>query len=109
MTHGRGRSGLVGALVDRDGRPRTPAFLVLATVGAFLLVVSWVDASGEKRYEDQLSALNLGIVGTAVVLGACALYLVLFRRGIRLRLMLDDLADLLRDLVGIARRRHRET
>ena len=71
-----------------DGRPRFGSFCAFAAIGVILIALAWIDASGVLRFEDQLPALNLGIVGTAVALGSCALYLVLFRRSVRARVVL---------------------
>ena len=71
------------ALWTRDGRPRTSVFAALVGFGLLLIGIGWIEASGELRYDDQLIPLNVGIAGTAVVLGACTLYLVMFRRVIR--------------------------
>lgn len=71
------------AIRTQDGRPRGAVFGALVLVGMLLIALSWVTASGELRYEDQLAAVNVGVVGTVVVLGSCALYLVLYRRSVR--------------------------
>lgn len=77
--------GPLTALCARDGRPRSAAFGALVGVGVLLILLSWIEAAGELRYEDQLTALNVGIVGEALVLAGCALYLVLYRRSVRAR------------------------
>ncbi|GAA0602686.1 hypothetical protein GCM10009547_00110 [Sporichthya brevicatena] len=80
-------------MTSRDGRPRPALFAVLIVVGLLLIGLSWVDASGELRYENQLTALNVGIVGEIVVLASCAVYLVLYRRTVRNRVQRVHGAD----------------
>ncbi|MGQ0626147.1 MAG: hypothetical protein ACT4PP_16050 [Sporichthyaceae bacterium] len=71
-------------------RPGDPPSLTAAAIpsalGVLLLVLGWIDVSGEAAFADQSIGLNLAILGALVVLVGCGFYLWAFRRRMQRRL-----------------------
>ncbi|MGQ0465022.1 MAG: hypothetical protein ACT4QG_06840 [Sporichthyaceae bacterium] len=76
-----------GALARRRGAPPHPLVAAVpAAIGILLVVVGWIEVSGEAVFDDQTNGLNIAILGALLVFGGCAVYLFAFRRRIRSRI-----------------------
>ncbi len=79
----------------RPGGP--PSLLVAAVpamVGALLLVLGWVGASGVAAFDDQTAPLSIAILGALVIFVGCGFYLFAFRRRIARRVNVQRVATL---------------
>jgi protein-S-isoprenylcysteine O-methyltransferase Ste14 len=53
---------------------------VPAAIGALLVLIGWIDVSGQAAFDDQTTPLNLAIGGALLVFGGCGSYLWAFRQ-----------------------------
>jgi protein-S-isoprenylcysteine O-methyltransferase Ste14 len=77
------------ALASRRRSGAAPSLLVAAVptaIGALLVLIGWIDVSGDAAFDDQTAPLNLAIGGALLVFLGCGFYLWTFRRRIGRRI-----------------------
>jgi uncharacterized RDD family membrane protein YckC len=69
------------------GAPSLLVAAVPAAIGALLVLIGWINVSGEAAFDNQTAQLNVAIGGALVVFGGCGFYLWAFRRRIGTRMV----------------------
>jgi len=73
------------ALASRRRPGAAPSLLLAAipaAIGALLVLIGWINVSGEAAFDDQQVGENLAIGGALLVFLGCGFYLWAFRRRI---------------------------
>ena len=77
------------AALNRRRADAAPSLLVAAVpavIGALLVLIGWINVSGEAAFDNQTTPLNLAIGGALLVFVGCGFYLWAFRRRIGRRI-----------------------